>query len=56
MDNLMDMVAHTQGRRMDDQRVSINYLPGFQSVAPKVQGRPMRETGRGKLVSRLPRF
>ncbi|XP_074061202.1 Purkinje cell protein 2 homolog isoform X2 [Macrotis lagotis] len=35
MDNLMDMLAHTQGRRMDDQRVSINYLPGFQSGNPK---------------------
>lgn len=31
MDNLMEMLAHTQSRRMDDQRVSFNYLPGFQN-------------------------
>lgn len=36
MDNLMDMLADTQGRRMDDQRVTINSLPGFQPIGPKV--------------------
>lgn len=36
MDSLMDMVASTQGRRMDDQRVTISALPGFQPVGPKV--------------------
>lgn len=32
----MDMLANTQGRRMDDQRVTISSLPGFQPVGPKV--------------------
>ncbi|XP_042307134.1 Purkinje cell protein 2 homolog [Sceloporus undulatus] len=32
MDNLMEMLAQTQSRRMDDQRVSFNYLPGFQNT------------------------
>lgn len=36
MDNLMDMLANTQGRRMDDQRVTVNSLPGFQPIGPKV--------------------
>lgn len=36
MDNLMDMLADTQGRRMDDQRVTVNSLPGFQPIGPKV--------------------
>ncbi|XP_076416846.1 Purkinje cell protein 2 homolog isoform X2 [Peromyscus maniculatus bairdii] len=42
MDNLMDMLADTQGRRMDDQRVTINSLPGFQPIGPKdgMQKRP----------------
>ncbi|XP_025021157.1 Purkinje cell protein 2 homolog isoform X1 [Python bivittatus] len=31
MDNLMEMLAHTQSRRMDDQRATFNYLPGFQN-------------------------
>ncbi|KAM6219385.1 Purkinje cell protein 2 homolog [Rhynchocyon petersi] len=35
MDSLMDMLASTQGRRMDDQRVMISALPGFQPVGPK---------------------
>uniref|UniRef100_A0A452DKV7 Purkinje cell protein 2 n=1 Tax=Capra hircus TaxID=9925 RepID=A0A452DKV7_CAPHI len=30
MDSLMDMLANTQGRRMDDQRVTVSALPGFQ--------------------------
>lgn len=37
MDNLMDMLASTQGRRMDDQRASISTLPGFQPIGPKVR-------------------
>ncbi|XP_057620800.1 Purkinje cell protein 2 homolog isoform X5 [Chionomys nivalis] len=42
MDNLMDMLADTQGRRMDDQRVTVNSLPGFQPIGPKdgMQKRP----------------
>lgn len=36
MDSLMDMLASTQGRRMDDQRVTVSALPGFQPVGPKV--------------------
>lgn len=36
MDNLIDMLASTQGRRMDDQRVTVSTLPGFQPVGPKV--------------------
>lgn len=36
MDSLIDMVASTQGRRMDDQRVTVSTLPGFQPVGPKV--------------------
>lgn len=32
----MDMLASTQGRRMDDQRVTISALPGFQPIGPKV--------------------
>nr|XP_045006259.1 Purkinje cell protein 2 homolog [Jaculus jaculus] len=42
MDSLMDMLASTQGRRMDDQRVTINALPGFQPIGPKdgMQRRP----------------
>lgn len=32
----MDMLASTQGRRMDDQRVTVSTLPGFQPVGPKV--------------------
>lgn len=32
----MDMLASTQGRRMDDQRVMVSALPGFQPVGPKV--------------------
>lgn len=36
MDSFMDMLASTQGRRMDDQRVTISALPGFQPVGPKV--------------------
>lgn len=36
MDNLMDMLASTQGRRMDDQRVTVSALPGFQPIGPKV--------------------
>lgn len=36
MDNLIDMLASTQGRRMDDQRVTVSALPGFQPVGPKV--------------------
>ncbi|XP_004477199.1 Purkinje cell protein 2 homolog isoform X2 [Dasypus novemcinctus] len=35
MDSLMDMLASTQGRRMDDQRVTVSALPGFQPVGPK---------------------
>ncbi|XP_040846197.1 Purkinje cell protein 2 homolog [Ochotona curzoniae] len=35
MDSFMDMLASTQGRRMDDQRVTISALPGFQPVGPK---------------------
>nr|XP_045236610.1 Purkinje cell protein 2 homolog isoform X3 [Macaca fascicularis] len=35
MDSLMDMLASTQGRRMDDQRVTVSSLPGFQPVGPK---------------------
>ncbi|XP_063148621.1 Purkinje cell protein 2 homolog isoform X1 [Candoia aspera] len=31
MDNFMEMLAHTQSRRMDDQRASFSYLPGFQN-------------------------
>ncbi|KAM6467778.1 Purkinje cell protein 2 homolog isoform 1-T1 [Liasis olivaceus] len=31
MDNFMEMLAHTQSRRMDDQRATFNYLPGFQN-------------------------
>ncbi|XP_060231896.1 Purkinje cell protein 2 homolog [Meriones unguiculatus] len=41
MDGLMDMVASTQGRRMDDQRVTVNSLPGFQPLGPKT-GPPRR--------------
>lgn len=36
MDSLMDMLASTQGRRMDDQRVTVSALPGFQPLGPKV--------------------
>lgn len=36
MDSLMDMLASTQGRRMDDQRVTVSTLPGFQPIGPKV--------------------
>lgn len=36
MDSLMDMLANTQGRRMDDQRVTVSALPGFQPLGPKV--------------------
>lgn len=36
MDSFMDMLASTQGRRMDDQRVTVSALPGFQPVGPKV--------------------
>lgn len=36
MDSLMDMLASTQGRRMDDQRVTVSSLPGFQPIGPKV--------------------
>lgn len=32
----MDMLASTQGRRMDDQSVMVSALPGFQPVGPKV--------------------
>ncbi|KAM9242547.1 Purkinje cell protein 2 homolog isoform 3-T5 [Dugong dugon] len=35
MDNLMDVLTSTQGRRMDDQRVTISALPGFQPLGPK---------------------
>uniref|UniRef100_H0WI71 Purkinje cell protein 2 n=1 Tax=Otolemur garnettii TaxID=30611 RepID=H0WI71_OTOGA len=35
MDSLMDMLASTQGRRMDDQRVTVSNLPGFQPLGPK---------------------
>ncbi|KAK1342330.1 hypothetical protein QTO34_015092 [Cnephaeus nilssonii] len=35
MDSLIDMVASTQGRRMDDQRVTVSTLPGFQPLGPK---------------------
>uniref|UniRef100_A0A803T866 Purkinje cell protein 2 n=1 Tax=Anolis carolinensis TaxID=28377 RepID=A0A803T866_ANOCA len=37
MDNFMDMLAQTQSRRMDDQRVSFNYLPGFQNTDRQTQ-------------------
>ncbi|KAG8506918.1 Purkinje cell protein 2 [Galemys pyrenaicus] len=42
MDSLMDMLASTQGRRMDDQRVTVSTMPGFQPVGPKdgAQKRP----------------
>lgn len=36
MDSLMDMLVSTQGRRMDDQRVTVSTLPGFQPIGPKV--------------------
>ena len=36
MDSLMDMLASTQGHRMDDQRVTVSTLPGFQPIGPKV--------------------
>ncbi|KAM5238866.1 Purkinje cell protein 2 homolog [Ctenodactylus gundi] len=35
IDNLMDMLASTQGRRMDDQRVMVSALPGFQPIGAK---------------------
>lgn len=36
MDSFMDMLASTQGHRMDDQRATVSNLPGFQPVGPKV--------------------
>lgn len=41
MDSLMDMLASTQGRRMDDQRVTVSSLPGFQPIGPKVGDVPL---------------
>ncbi|KAM9689118.1 Purkinje cell protein 2 homolog [Trichechus inunguis] len=35
MDNLMDVLTSTEGRRMDDQRVTVSALPGFQPLGPK---------------------
>lgn len=40
MDNFMEMLAHTQSRRMDDQRVSFNYLPGFQNTDRNSSNKP----------------
>ena len=50
MDSFMDMVASTQGHRMDDQRVTVSTLPGFQPVGPKVGDAllGLRETNRAE--------
>ncbi|XP_025071988.1 Purkinje cell protein 2 homolog [Alligator sinensis] len=37
MDSFLELVASSQGRRMDDQRVSFAHLPGFQ---PAERGPP----------------
>ncbi|XP_060037614.1 Purkinje cell protein 2 homolog isoform X2 [Erinaceus europaeus] len=35
MDSLLDMLASTQSRRLNDQRVTVSNLPGFQPLGPK---------------------
>lgn len=53
MDHLMEMLANTQSRRMDDQRATFNYLPGFQSVENNASSKPASGATKVRTIERM---